>query len=194
MMRQRNIALGCAGVAVTIALVVVAVLGWRVSLHFRAIREDAAVRARVAATPFTAPGRGVVSEDRLRIFLEVCRRMEPLDRKYQKARADLHQANEHDTIDLNALAGSMAYVQEMQVERARALEALGMGMRELRWIMLRLGETAWGVPESPGTSTDDRINAPLFEKYVSDITACIDLKGVREDLDNYRRAIRDGSP
>ena len=193
-MRPRNIAIGCAGVAVTIAVVLLAVLGWQLRVHFRAIREDAAVRARVAATPFTPPGSGVVSEDRLRVFLEVCRRTKSVDRKYQKERADLKNANEHDTVDLNALAGSMAYVQELQVERARALEALGMGRREFRWIILRLGETAWGVPESPAASTDDRINRPLFEKYSSDITACINLKGVREDLDNYRRAIRDGSP
>ena len=34
-------------------------------------------------------------------------------------------------------------------------------MRELRWIRLRLGETAWGA--APGGSMDDTSNAGLFE-------------------------------
>ena len=191
-MRRRNIALGCAGAAVTIGIVVAAVLAWQLNLHIRSLREDAALRARVAARPFTPPSGGVVSEDRLRVFLEACRRTEPVERKYRKDRADLKQANERDTIDPNALAGSMAYVAELQVERARALEALDMGMREWRWIRLRLGETAWG--DSPGASKDDRANAPLFEKYSSEIAACVDMKMMRENLENLRQAIRDGSP
>ncbi len=87
----------------------------------------------------------------------------------------------------------MAGIAELQVERARALEALDMGMRELRWIRLRLGETAWGGPDGPGASTDDTVNAPLFEKYSSEIAGCVDMKTMREGLDNYRKAIRDGS-
>jgi hypothetical protein len=149
------------------------------------------MRARVAARPFTPPVDGVVSEDRLRLFLEVCRRTEAVEREYQKPRADLKRANERDTIDPNALAGSMAYVAVLQVERARALEALDMGMREWRWIRLRLGETAWG--DSPGASKDDRANAPLFEKYSSEIAGCVNMKTMREDLGNLRQAIRDGS-
>jgi hypothetical protein len=193
-MRRRNVLLGCAGAAVTIGIVVVAVLGWKLNRHIGALREDADLRARVAARPFAPPVSGVVSEDRLRVFLEVCRRTEVVERKYKKPRADLKRANERDTIDPNALAGSMAYVAELQVERARALEALDMGMRELRWITLRLGETAWGTSDRAGASTDDTSNAPLFEKHASDIARCVDVKKVREDLDSYRRAIRDGSP
>jgi len=86
--RRRNIALGCAGAAVTIGIVVVAVLGWQLNLHIRSLREDTDVRARVAAWPFAPPVSGVVSQDRLRVFLEVCRRTEPVERKYRKAHAE----------------------------------------------------------------------------------------------------------
>jgi hypothetical protein len=84
-------------------------------------------------------------------------------------------------VDLNALAGGMAYVEELQLERARALESAGMGMRELRWIVLRLGE-------------DDAVNAGLFGRHATEIARCIDVKNVQKDLDAYRRAIREGSP
>jgi hypothetical protein len=118
MTRRWKIALGCGGAAVLVGITIVAVLGWRLALEIRAARENAALRARVAATPFTPPTDGRVPGERLRVFLEVGRRTEPVELKYRKPRADLKQANEHDTIDLNAIAGSMAYVQELQVERA----------------------------------------------------------------------------
>lgn len=194
MTRGWKVALGCGGAAVLVGITVVAVLGWRFALDIREGRENAALRARVAAVPFAPPADGRVPEDRLRVFLEVCHRTNAVELKHQKTRADLKQANESDTVDLNAIAGTIVLVQELQDERARACEALGMGMRELRWIRLRLGETAWGAADSPGGSMDDTINAGLFERYASEIARCVDLKEMHKDLDNYRRAIREGLP
>lgn len=167
--------------AAALALGAAAIGGWWVAAHWKALRANAALRSRVAAVPFTPPAAGVVPEERLRVFLEVCRRTEAVTRRYQDARADLRSANEHGAVDLNALAGGMAYVEEVQLERARALESAGMGMREMRWIVLRLGE-------------DDAVNARLFGRYATEIARCIDVKNVQKDLDAYRRAIREGSP
>jgi hypothetical protein len=172
----------------------VAFLGWHLIVQWRTVQETVAIRRRVAALPFTPPVDGMVAEDRLRAFLEVCRRTDRVDRKYQQDRANLKRANESDSIDANALAGSMAYIGELQDERARALEAQGMGTRELRWTTLRLCETAWGELHDPGPATGDTANAALFERYASEIAPCIDVKRVRQDLEGYRRAIRDGSP
>jgi len=201
--KRWRIALGCGCLAGVATVALLGVLGWRFYLHVQESQEIAALRARVAAVPFSPPPDGVVSEERFSRFLRACARTRYLEDKYGEGLRSLDRSNERDEINLDGLTAAINFVDERGVVLARALSGLGMGMREYRWILLSLGETPWDGPfndpipdREPRGEETDRRNTQLFARFGNEIRECLapgDMSGVRKGLRGYREAIQKGS-
>jgi len=200
MTRGWKVALGCGGLFVVVIAGLVALVGLRLYREWRAARLVADLREAAAALPFTPPPDGVVREDRLRAFLEVGRRMDEVERKYGKV-LEAEQRVDLDHQNLGASLGAIAYLQELQAVKARALHDVGMGMREFRWIIVSLAETPWDGPFSqlpPGAvsrgASAERTNTDLFVRFEPELRRRYDMKAIRERLTAYRHAIERGAP
>jgi hypothetical protein len=198
MSKGRWIAGGCCGVAL---LVAVAGGGYVVGRYLRWEREAARAaerRKQVAAVLFTPPADGIVSPERFRVFMAVCRREQAVEDAYRPSVDRLRQANRDDAVDLNGIAGSWAAIGDVEKERIRALSELGMGMREYYWVLLRIGESSWGQPPgepAPGQGDPgDAANVALFQENRGEILGCLHLQSIRENLDAYRRIVANGAP
>lgn len=201
--KRWRIAIGCGCLGVLVSATLIGAVAWRTYIGFREGRDKARLRAEVAAVPFAIPSDGVVPEERLQLFLEVCRRTAYVDEKYAKDREDLDQSNARGELNLRAIGGTFAYTEELALARAHALKDLGMGMREFRWTILSLGETPWDGPLDPSLpdlerrgATTDAKNMATFQRHAREIHQCFDpsqMAQIRQELRGFRDAIRMGA-
>ena len=198
MTRTVGVLLGCAGVALLVGVAAVGLLAWHFSRSVQESHVRRLLREKVASVPFAPPADGRVAEERLRIFVDVCGRERRVQDKYKPSLDRLHRSNEQDTVDLNGTTSAFAFVHELQDERARALDERGMGLRELRWIRVRIGESPWERPPGPAPTPSpragDAANAALLERYRQPLLACLDLAEVRQNLDHDWEEVPRPSP
>ena len=198
-----KITLGCGAIGAVVATVLVALLTHRLYREWREARALLELEAAVAAIPFMPPDDGVVREDRFLIFLEISRRLDPITERYRPA-VEARRNADLKNPDLGAAAASaansLAHLEEVRRTRVQAMRDLGMGLRELRWIFLSLGETPWDGPfhERPdgaiprGEDTDRR-NSEIFRRFRPEIERRFDMREIRANLRNYREGMQKGT-
>ena len=192
--KRGRIALGCAVAAVVAVIVLGGGATWWIHRWDQRALQSRAVRSHAAAMPFAAPADGLIPEERLRKFLELCRRERTVEDTHKASLKRLRTANERDEVDLGGLAGSMAYIEALQEERAKAAVDLGLGARESRWIRLRIGESRFPAPQDLAVgraeaAPGDEANARLLERHRDALLACLDVPELRANLGGLRAEV-----
>jgi hypothetical protein len=159
-----KIAIGC-GIAVLAAGVVAVVALGGLAFWAKGKAEEftgeqnriAELHRRANANRFTPPADGAISEDRLRTFLEVRKRVYAV---YEKHKEELDEMGKKKQGDFGDVRRGFALINELRLAEAQALADLAMSEDEYRFLVEQIYKPPADVP--PG-------NVTLLHKYEADI-------------------------
>jgi hypothetical protein len=162
-----KVAIGC-GIAVLIAgivgIVAVGGLAWWAKGKAEEFTNEQSrieeLHRKANANRFSVPADGVVSEDRLRKFLEVRRRVYAV---YERHKDELDAMSKKKQGDFGDVRKGFALINELRLAQAQALADARMSEDEYRFLVEQIYKSAGGGSVPPA-------NVALFRRYEADIT------------------------
>jgi hypothetical protein len=197
-----KIAIGCVVVVfLGVAAVIVAIggLAWwgksKIDNFTAGETKIQEAKKKADAVPFTAPADGVISEDRLKTFLEVRRRVYAV---YEMHKDEIERRGSKKEGDLSDVTAMIGLVNELRQTQALALADLAMSTAEYQYLVTSVYKTMWAseLAKSIGGKSASEAAGAAYDKMAEAMKGAAttpESQKALEEMQAQAKAAREGA-